>query len=230
MLIHPEPTGRFCTPNLLSSCMADALIPDVSIFSGFSCLPTRQWMCCLGCHVFLSISEVSAGVTISNSLARLRLRHGCPKLNTCTQLSLCMQIPNADDNPEETRVLLAEGPLVLGRLEQQTAPVIQIGVPENMMTWQLTSDLPVLKVSSCAVMFAVPYSQQYYLIEFLPGLHLCSISACVSHLQTSDTVTCCPVMCHACSLLASGICCVLGTHSVRCKFTRVYVWVSCCLA
>eukprot|EP00892_Ulva_mutabilis_P012711 jgi/Ulvmu1/9812/UM056_0053.1 len=77
-------------------------------------------------------------------------------------------VPNADEDPEETRVLLAEGPLVLGRLAKQAVPVIQIGVPENMMTWQLTGDLPVLKVSSYAVMFAVPYSQQYYLVEFLP--------------------------------------------------------------
>lgn len=77
-------------------------------------------------------------------------------------------IPNADEEPEEGRVLLAEGPLVLGRIDHGSTPVIQIGVPENMMTWQLTSDMPVLKVSNTAVMFAVPYSQQYYLVELLP--------------------------------------------------------------
>lgn len=79
------------------------------------------------------------------------------------------QVPNVADQSEEGRILLAEGPLVLGRIEHKSLPVIQIGVPENMMTWQLTEDMPVLKVSNCATMFAVPYSQQYYLVEFLPG-------------------------------------------------------------
>lgn len=62
--------------------------------------------------------------------------------------------------------------MVLGRIEQGSVPVIQIGVPENLITWQLTSDMPVLKVSNCAIMFAVPYSQQFNLVEFLPGASL----------------------------------------------------------
>lgn len=95
---------------------------------------------------------------------------------------MLVQVPNADEAPEEGRVLLAEGPLVLGRIEHDSVPVIQIGVPENMMTWQLTHDMPVLKVSNCAVMFAVPYSQQYYLVEFLPGASL----PVVAVLKTAD--------------------------------------------
>jgi hypothetical protein len=65
------------------------------------------------------------------------------------------------------RTFLGEGPVVVGRLNG--VPVIQIGMPENMTTWHLTPELPVLKASDTAFMFAVPYAQQFYSLEFLPG-------------------------------------------------------------
>lgn len=65
------------------------------------------------------------------------------------------------------RTFLGEGPLVLGRLE--SVPTIQFGMPENMMTWQLTPELPCLKASSTAFMFAVPFAQHFYILQFMPG-------------------------------------------------------------
>lgn len=65
------------------------------------------------------------------------------------------------------RTFLGEGPVVLGRL--QGVPVLQMGMPENIMTWHLTPELPCLKASATAYMFAVAYSQTFYILEFMPG-------------------------------------------------------------
>ena len=78
--------------------------------------------------------------------------------------------------------------MVLGRM--QGMPVIQIGMPENMLTWHLTPDLPCLKASATGFMFVVPYSQQFYILEFMPGepaSRLCeAIHATVHLLPTHD--------------------------------------------
>ena len=71
--------------------------------------------------------------------------------------------------------------MVLGRM--QGVPVIQIGMPENMLTWQLTPELPCLKASATAFMFAVPYSQQFYILEFMPGEPLTLAAASVTKVQ-----------------------------------------------
>lgn len=73
----------------------------------------------------------------------------------------------------ENRQLLGEGPLVVGtralKKGEPPAHVIDIGMPENMLSWQLTPDLPMLKVERTAYMAAVPYSDRFYIIDFLPG-------------------------------------------------------------
>ena len=71
------------------------------------------------------------------------------------------------------RTFLGEGPVVVGTrvLKKGSAPmhVIDIGMPENMLSWALTPDLPMLKVERTAYMAAVPYSEHFYIIDFLPG-------------------------------------------------------------
>jgi hypothetical protein len=74
----------------------------------------------------------------------------------------------------DSRLFHAEGPLVVGKGSgDKTATngrpqVLHIGMPENMITWALTPDLPTLKVQRTAFMAAVPYSQRFYIIDFLP--------------------------------------------------------------
>jgi hypothetical protein len=73
----------------------------------------------------------------------------------------------------DSRLFHAEGPLVIGKASgtgtaQARPPVLHIGMPENMITWALTEDLPTLKVQRTAFMAAVPYSQRFYIIDFLP--------------------------------------------------------------
>jgi hypothetical protein len=83
-----------------------------------------------------------------------------------------------------SRMFHAEGPLVVGKTEGQgTHTVMHIGMPENMITWALTLDLPTLKVQKTAFMAAVPYSQRFYIIDFLPGMaRLFLVYACMAAL------------------------------------------------
>ena len=86
----------------------------------------------------------------------------------------------------DSRLFHAEGPLVIGKAQDASATearpaVLHIGMPENMITWALTSDLPTLKVQRTAFMAAVPYSQRFYIIDFLPGAQLqCVSSPCLT--------------------------------------------------
>ena len=57
----------------------------------------------------------------------------------------------------------AEGPIVISKGQgdhtgDPRPPLLHIGMPENMITWALTPDLPTLKVQRTAFMAAVPYS------------------------------------------------------------------------
>jgi hypothetical protein len=72
----------------------------------------------------------------------------------------------------DSRLFHAEGPVVIGKAPGQPSgkpPVMNIGMPENMISWSLAPDLPTLKVERSAFMAAVPYSDRFYIIDFLPG-------------------------------------------------------------